>query len=716
MDSDLSASREVDQLCDEFEWHLRQNRLARIEDYLAQAKCATADVLFAELAAVEAEVRTEWGEPSPCAALQQRFPEYSQLLNELSNRVTLNERTAGTASGSSRASTTSEEAILPQQLGHFQLHEMIGEGAFGTVWRATDTILGRNVAIKVHRRRVETGDARGPIVDEARFAAGLRHPHIVAVHEVAEAEGVVFIVSSFIPGQNLRERLKAHVFSAQAAATLVRKVSLAVEHAHQQGIWHLDLKPANILLDEASEPHVTDFGLARRRTDSLEARDSLPWGTPLYMAPEQATGAVTTLDARTDVYALGVILYELLTGRPPFRGPLKDLLAAIIEEDPPPIRGTAPQVSVLLERICLRCLVKSPSGRYQSARDLARDLELFLTSALPVGVDPPVLERLRHWGRRWKRVGVFIGVAAAGVLPWVLSPPIPTTLAPRRVRFETRPAGCAITAVMLDPVSGEPDPQKITTLPGKTPLEAELALGDYLVVAVLDSQRFHEVYRQVPGAADQSRTLDPHERWSSHDANTAVLPLIRIPVELSLGDMVHAPDGVAIIGQGRWDVAGFFADPQELGPLVQTELRVEANRMRPTEDGRFVEAPYGVAVNVAERLGKRLPSLVELERLRQYSEARPSTGVRGINSDAWEWTTTKPGSETSPAVVRDAVETLRVLARLVANGPPLNPLDEGLSVRFTPTSAIADSSGIRLVRSARPRLTAADFIRQADEP
>ncbi len=268
---------------------------------------------------------------------------------------------------------------MPRKFGAYQLVEEIGRGAMGVVYKAWDRELKRFVALKMilrgpHASAIDQGRFRA----EAQAAAGLAHPSIIPVYQVGEHDGQAFFCMQFVPGRTLAGRIAAGPLPQRQAAAYLAAIAKAVEHAHEHGILHRDLKPSNILIDDDDCPLVTDFGLAKRVEGgaSLTGTGAIV-GTPSYMAPEQTEGKPAT--AASDVYALGAILYEMLTGRPPFlAASVVETLLLIRSEEPVRPRLLNPQIDTDLELICRKCLEKRPEHRYASAAYLAHDLAAFL--------------------------------------------------------------------------------------------------------------------------------------------------------------------------------------------------------------------------------------------------------------------------------------------------------------------------------------------------
>jgi WD40 repeat protein len=316
------------------------------------------------------------------------------------------------------APPAADEGRPPAVRGYEVLGEL-GRGGMGVVYQARQAGLNRLVALKMILAGGHAGEQ-----DLARFRAEaaaiarLRHPNIVQVYEIGDHDGLPFFSLEFVAGGSLAAKLNGTPLASRPAAELAEALARAVQAAHEGGVVHRDLKPANVLLTEDGTPKVTDFGLAKQMgSEQGQTRSGSILGTPSYMAPEQAGGRSRDIGPAADVYSLGAILYECLTGRPPFRAetPL-DTLLQVLAEDPVPPRRLQPKVPRDLETVCLRCLHKDPARRYASARALAEDLRRFLggeaIQARPVGA----WERGWRWARRRPVTAALVLVSAVAVL------------------------------------------------------------------------------------------------------------------------------------------------------------------------------------------------------------------------------------------------------------------------------------------------------------
>ncbi len=309
----------------------------------------------------------------------------------------------------------------PEQrdFGDYQLVEQLGQGGMGVVYRAHQTSLDREVALKL----LAAGPWASPefiarFRREAQSAARLQHPNIVPIYEIGTHAELNFFSMALVRGESLSQRIKASgALPPRLAASLLRTIAEALDYAHRLGILHLDLKPANVLLDEHGEPQVADFGLAKRLDDALSNDSEEVSGTPSYMAPEQAQVKSHRLSVATDVYGLGAILYELLCGKPPFQASTaRDTLLKVINLEPLSLHSQNPKIPIDLDAICLKCLSKDPAQRYLNARALAEDLGRFLEGRA-VSVRPlNAWQRTGRWARREPRVAIAAALAVSALV------------------------------------------------------------------------------------------------------------------------------------------------------------------------------------------------------------------------------------------------------------------------------------------------------------
>src|SRR5258708_3819859 len=315
----------------------------------------------------------------------------------------------------------------PSLPGDYEIVRELGRGGMGVVYLARQKSLGRDVAIKVLRPGETTF---GPLVkrflDEARHLAHLRHPNIVSIHEIGQADSEPYFTMDFVEGQPLSAKLARHEPGSEESRTrlppsqalaLLKQAAAGDEHAHAHGIIHRDLKPANILIDASGHAYVTDFGLARDMAhDSNLTRSGEALGTPAYMAPEQARGQKELIGEATDVHALGVILYEMLTGQLPYGGGSPaDVIVHLITDEPVPPRKIDPRIPRDLETICLKAMAKTPDRRYASVRAFLEDIRRFESGEPVLARRPGMLFHTRRFVRRHGKLAAAV-LLTAGVL------------------------------------------------------------------------------------------------------------------------------------------------------------------------------------------------------------------------------------------------------------------------------------------------------------
>ena len=401
----LELERQIDAICGEFEAAWRAKQAPRIESYVKRVPRIARRAAMRELIAQEVDLRRSAGESVDCEEYRGRFQEnwteVEAAFELLSRRHPSGQAAEDTASFALSGEVGTDEdqrsrvsaddpGPLPERIGRYAIQGTLGKGAFGVVYLGHDVDLDRHVALKVPlASRFPSSAELEAYVQEARTAAQLKHPGIVTVYDVQRETDRVVIIQEYINGEDLSKAIKSGPFPPERAAELIVSIAGALAFAHQKGFVHRDLKPSNILLDRQGKPHVADFGLAIHESVQRQRRGERS-GTPSYMSPEQVRGETNRLDGRTDIWSLGVILYEMLTGRRPFVGEdPEELYDEIKRRDPKPPCMIKPELPAEMERICLKCLSKRVADRYSNAAALAEDLRHWLSTRRPEALSDP---------------------------------------------------------------------------------------------------------------------------------------------------------------------------------------------------------------------------------------------------------------------------------------------------------------------------------------
>jgi serine/threonine-protein kinase len=437
---DLEQLRQIHSICEDFERRWRAGDRPGLENWVERAEPVRQRAVLEELLILEIELRRSSGERPTASEYARRFPDRHDSIAAAFAQAEEPIRSPGeteTVFDPTRSDRHHhdhpEGGPAVGFIGDYEVLEEIARGGMGVVYKAKQRKANRLVALKmILSGQMASPDERERFLREAELAANLDHPNIVPIHEVAEFRGCPFFSMKLIEGESLSQEIKTKrragtPHDPQAAARLVATIARAVQYAHERGFLHCDLKPSNILIDRAGRPYVTDFGLAKRASEnSAVSMSGAIMGTPSYMAPEQASGARKGLAATTDVYGLGAIFYEILTGQPPLRADtVPETVVAVLERDPAPPRDLRPDIPNELETICLKCLEKSPQNRYATPAALADELDRFLRGEVIDATS--VLPRLRRWNRREPELvsrlgGLFLVALIAQFNYYFLSP------------------------------------------------------------------------------------------------------------------------------------------------------------------------------------------------------------------------------------------------------------------------------------------------------
>jgi tetratricopeptide (TPR) repeat protein len=433
---------EIDAACDRFEAAWRSGQRPDITQFLAEASEPSRPKILRELLILELDYQSKLGVDHDPNAYRDRYPEHADIVTAVFAQFAPPFRTdaasastpAGQGSWAAPGQSTSNQATHPSEalpradLSRDALMELrsagyeilgeLGRGGMGVVYLANKLALNRRCALKMILAGAHLSSAASArFRAEAETIARLHHPGIVQIFHVGTVGGLPYFELEYLAGGSLDKRLDGTPWSAPTAAELVETLARAIAEAHRQGVVHRDLKPANILLDTGLVPKVADFGLAKL-IDSGEAitRTHTVLGSPSYMAPEQAQGNARLVGPTTDVYALGTIFYELLTGRPPFRAATAvETLVQVRDSDPIPPSRFQPGLARAAETICLKCLEKVPGRRYATAEELAEDLRRFRAGESILAHPAPAWEQAWRWTRRRPAMAAAAGVSAVAI-------------------------------------------------------------------------------------------------------------------------------------------------------------------------------------------------------------------------------------------------------------------------------------------------------------
>lgn len=575
-------------------------------------------------------------------------------------RLMIRQRIAGEASTSGEQPGGPVAESAPQQIDEFKILHRLGEGGMGTVYLAEDTILGRKVALKVlSQHLISNPKAVERFREEARSAAQLTHPAIVPVFKLGAIAGKDYIVSEYVDGPTLREEIAGrHELRTDDRRNIkdwithtievVATIADALDCAHRMGIVHRDVKPSNILMDRERGPRLTDFGIAKHFTDP-NAAETAPIGSCHYMSPEQARLKDIKIDQRSDIFSLGVVLYEMLTLRRPFEGStVHEVLLSLETKQPARVRSINPQVPVDLETICLKAMEKLPDDRYQLATQLSADLRCFVLGK-PILAQPPTLARRT---KRWVSAHrLLVGVTTCLLLALIAGGFAMKVRAMRQEAFafltvETELATAKVRAYRLDPKSLEFPSQPSWT--SQAPLARRLIdPGDYrIVVSNTDDSAFAEFGVSLfPGSEKKTTLWVPatstgiKARLGKAREETSqgrvLAGAITTPTEADLADMVLINAGTFEVGwvEAEEDVLiakhmvtlpAFYIDRYEVSNAEYRQFVEATGHPQPYHWGRFgydealADRPViVVTVEDAEAYarwrGKRLPTHFEWE-------------------------------------------------------------------------------------------------------
>ncbi len=528
--------------------------------------------------------------------------------------------------------------LYEESRGRFHVNDCLGEGSYGIVYKAWDTRLRRDVALKVPKGQLVS---RTLFIREARISSQLRHENIVRIYDVNDADEFAYIVSDFIDGSALNLWRKRHPLSVRESCELCRIIANAMDYAHRSGVIHRDLKPSNIVMDDAGKPNILDFGLSKSLATQERSlvKAGTPIGTPAFMSPEQVTGNSKLIANTSDVYSLGVILYQLLTDQLPFSG--EGIYHDICNDLPRPICEINPRLAPALNAIVMKSMAKNPQDRYLTAHDMANDLNRYLrgqrVEAYPK-IDARVIgTKVRKWSLP-SAVGVLsLLLVITGIAIWSIY----NANNPRvRVIVGSSPQDTEIQWFRYDEATGRLDDQPVVGVAGK-PIRIQPGFYKLRLPA---RQPMVEVFRTVPFENQEpvffGNIMLPHRMWDQQ-SNPIVLP--EIPSHKSqaaatgakwLSQSIPVKGGTLSLGNDE-SISHLFRNVQtEISDFRITHFELGIDEIRelfPNYEGDSVN--FEIVVAFAEQVGAQIPTIEEYFYIEQSG-----INIDDLKTGRKEWT------------------------------------------------------------------------------